>query len=481
MERLRINDYDIVSVIGQGGMATVYLATDKKFHTEVALKILNREFVHNENIRKRFLAEARNMFRMNHPNVVRVTDLIDDGDSVAFVMEHVEGKNLKDYILSRGALPDSEIRNLFTQMLKAVGYVHEQGFVHRDIKPSNFIIDKKGKVKLLDFGIAKNTDAASSEYTMTGTAQQMGTPMYMSPEQIRSTKEVTSASDIYSLGVVLWQMVTGKKPYDCDTMSNYDLQTKIVNEALELTGTNYDELIQKATKKVVEERYKNCNDIVQYLEKGYRFAESTIFQPAFDKTHVEEYYHMPSANYNKPSKVSGRKVTISLIIVGVIALAGAIYLLLNKQVDNGGSDIIATGSPNDSLPSSQVVDYESVNQPADETTAAQPVQSEFSFLDVYGKLQYKSECYIIVEGAYMYESDARSKVQQLRQEGYSNAGYLWIPDYPSLSGKKNFATFLGPYHDLKSCKDDLRLFPKDEKFWYAKRVSMDPVAQEEIR
>ena len=251
---MKISHYNVTSVIGQGGMATVYLAKDEKFQADVAIKVLSKEFIHNENIRKRFLAEARNMFRMNHPNVVRVTDLIDDGDSVAFVMEHVEGKTLKDYISSKGPLSDSDIRNLFTQMLKAVGYVHEQGFVHRDIKPSNFIIDKKGKVKLLDFGIAKNTDAASSEYTMTGTAQQMGTPMYMSPEQIRSTKEVTSASDIYSLGVVLWQMVTGGNPYDIKTLSSFDLQLKIVQEELSVTGTSWDAFIKKACQKNPVER-----------------------------------------------------------------------------------------------------------------------------------------------------------------------------------------------------------------------------------
>jgi len=246
-------------------MAIVHLAEDHKFHTEVAVKMLKKEFVSNENIKKRFLAEARSMFRMSHPHVIRVSDLIDEGDTVAFVMEYVEGETLKEYLDRKGALPDNEVREIFSQMLDAVGYVHKQQLVHRDIKPSNFMIDKKGKVKLMDFGIAKNTDANAAEYTQTGTGMQMGTPMYMSPEQITETKSVTAQSDIYSLGVVLWQMVTGKKPYDTKTLSNFQLQLKIVQEPLELTNTQWDGPIQMATVKDTSKRLQNSLDFSENL------------------------------------------------------------------------------------------------------------------------------------------------------------------------------------------------------------------------
>jgi serine/threonine protein kinase len=253
-------NYNILKELGHGGMATVYLAEDKKFQTTVALKVLNKDLAHNENIRKRFLAEARNMYKMSHPNIIKVTDLIDEGDTVAFVMEHIDGETLKEYLDRKGKLSDEEIRNIFSQMLDAVGYVHEQGLVHRDIKPSNFMIDKKGKVKLLDFGIAKNTDASSDEYTQTGTGMQMGTPMYMSPEQITETKSVTAQSDIYSLGVVLWQLVTGERPYNTATLSNFQLQLKIVTEPLSKTNTNWDNFISRATAKDINDRYKACEN-----------------------------------------------------------------------------------------------------------------------------------------------------------------------------------------------------------------------------
>ena len=113
---MTITNYTIKQSIGQGGMATVYLAEDIKFDTNVAIKVLNKEYIHNDNIRKRFIAEARNMFKMSHPNIIKVTDLIDDGDTVAFVMEYIEGETLKEYLDRKGKLSDDEIKNLFSQI-----------------------------------------------------------------------------------------------------------------------------------------------------------------------------------------------------------------------------------------------------------------------------------------------------------------------------------------------------------------------------
>lgn len=293
---MKSTNYRLIKEIGRGGMATVHLAEDPKFQTEVAVKMLNKEFVHNENIRKRFVAEARNMYRMSHPNIIKVTDLVDEDDTVAFVMEYIQGETLKEYVDRKGMLPNEEVKSIFSQMLEAVSYVHEQNLVHRDIKPSNFMIDIKGKVKLMDFGIAKNTDQNSSEYTLTGTGMQMGTPMYMSPEQIKSTKEVTAASDIYSLGVVLWQLVTTKKPYEGDTLSTFEIQLKIVQEALEKTHSNWDPIIEKATAKNEKDRYASCSAWLKELTQGIQESpapsknEATVIEQfdATDKTVIEQ-------------------------------------------------------------------------------------------------------------------------------------------------------------------------------------------------
>jgi uncharacterized protein (TIGR02145 family) len=275
-------NYTLKTELGRGGMAIVYLAEHQLLHNKVAIKLLNEDYVRNSNIRNRFLSEARNMARMSHPNIIKVNDLIDDGDTVAFVMEYIEGETLKDYLERKGKLGDEEIKTLFTQMLDAVGYVHEQKLVHRDIKPSNFMITPNGKVKLMDFGIAKNTDASSAEYTQTGTGMQMGTPMYMSPEQITETKSVTAQSDIYSLGVVLWQMVTGRKPYDTSTLSAFILQSKIVNEPLEKTETKWDKIISISTDKEINKRYSNCRIINEELIKNSNPIKNSKLFEDFD-------------------------------------------------------------------------------------------------------------------------------------------------------------------------------------------------------
>jgi uncharacterized protein (TIGR02145 family) len=150
------------------------------------------------------------------------------------------------------------------------------------------MINPKGQVKLLDFGIAKNTDKNSAEYTQTSTSQQMGTPMYMSPEQVNETKSVTAQSDIYSLGVVLWQMVMGQKPYDTKALSNFQLQSKIVNEKLALTHTIWDTSIQKATHKKLNSRYTSAQLFLNDLQNPKSIKDDkTIFENKDDKTIFE--------------------------------------------------------------------------------------------------------------------------------------------------------------------------------------------------
>ena len=335
-------NYTFKHSIGDGGMAIVYLAEHKALHQPVAIKVLNKEFVHNDNIRKRFLAEARNLFTMSHPNIIKVTDLIDEGDTVAFVMEYMEGQTLKENLEKNGKLNDDQIKNLFVQMLDAVAYVHEKGLIHRDIKPSNFMISGKGVVKLLDFGIAKNTDNTSAEYTHTGTTQSMGTPMYMSPEQIKSTKEVTAQSDIYSLGVVLWQMVTGKKPYDTNTTSTFELQTKIVNEKLAPTNTLFDEVISGATAKDLKDRYSNCLQFKNQLLNKPEDLESTKLysEKVFEQTIVQEKGFTDNGgiksfeigannNFNTIEKVENatNKKGTGRLFVKIFAIIGVVFLL----------------------------------------------------------------------------------------------------------------------------------------------------------
>jgi len=371
---MTISNYTLKEKLGEGGMAKVYLAEHNTLKQPVAVKLLNKEFVNNENIRKRFLSEGKNMFKMSHPNIIKVTDLIDQEDKVAIVMEYLDGETLKEYIERKGKLSEVELNNLVGQMLDALAYVHDQGLVHRDIKPSNFMRSKKGAMKLLDFGIAKNTDKSSSEYTQTGTLQSMGTPMYMSPEQVKSTKDVTGQSDIYSLGVVFWQMVTGQKPYDTNTTSTFELQTKIVNEPLSITNTKFDGIIQKATSKSLTSRYKNCVEIKDDLSLHSMSHSSTnksnVLGDAGDQTIVDfnpmrvkedskySAVGLPEENRSNFTPIETKKgMTFTPFL---LAFLGIVIILIISQMSSGSGETEAVPWPvdfvSDPIDSLEVVD-----------------------------------------------------------------------------------------------------------------------------
>ncbi len=283
----QLQNYKIEKIIGEGGMAIVYLACNEKSGEKVAIKFLKEEFVQRPNIRKRFLAEARNLTQMNHPNVIKAIDTIDAGDIVGFVMEHIEGVTLEDFISNFSPLVDEVIEPILNQMIEAVNYVHSKGLIHRDIKPSNFMLSNNGSLKLLDFGIAKNLNKNAEDYTETNIAQQMGTPMYMSPEQIKNTSVVTKATDYYSLGVVLWQMVSNKKPYDTKTLTLPEIQVSILKEKLTLTNTIWDGFIQKATQKDETKRFQDAEELLITSNKK-ETKEIDLDETVFDEELILE-------------------------------------------------------------------------------------------------------------------------------------------------------------------------------------------------
>jgi serine/threonine protein kinase len=315
----QIQNYTIISLLGEGGMANVYLAQHQSLGNNVAVKLLKEEFVQHPNIRKRFLSEARSLAKMNHPNVIKVTDLIDAGDIVAFVMEYIEGQTLEDFLSNSGKLSNTEIENMFNQMILAVEYVHSQGLIHRDIKPSNFMVIKSGQIKLLDFGIAKNTNEGAVDYTKTGLMQQMGTPLYMSPEQVKNTAEVTKQTDVYSLGVVLWQLVMNKKPYDSVGFSLPEIQVSILKESLPLTHTIWDSTIQEATDKDPTKRSLKINS-----KKG-------VESKSVSDTEID--HAIPR---QKPKNVEQVRITyfnfkILSIGIGILLFVGILIFNLSKD------------------------------------------------------------------------------------------------------------------------------------------------------
>jgi serine/threonine protein kinase len=260
---IKLEDYNILKKIGSGGMGDVYLAEHKVLDTKVAIKSLHANLVNDEVFRTRFRTEAKIHSKLDHPNIVKLLDYRERKDGLFLIMEYVDGKQLDEHIKKvTGPIPEKDLTTLFEQILDAIGYAHEEGFVHRDIKPSNIMIDKKGKIKVLDFGIAKMQE---EEKGLTKTGIQIGTVAYMSPEQV-DAKKVDKLSDIYSLGVTLFYMAVGKSPYDGET-NTFSIQTKIVSDPFPEASKVYpgvserfEEIIKKATQKNKKDRYQSCKD-----------------------------------------------------------------------------------------------------------------------------------------------------------------------------------------------------------------------------
>jgi serine/threonine protein kinase len=182
-------------------------------------------------------------------------------------MELLEGESLSDFIKKHGALSEQLVYDLMTKMLKAFGYAHSKGLIHRDVKPANIFITNDKNIKILDFGIAK---LIGQDAELTGTGMQMGTPMYMSPEQVKDSKHLDKRSDIYSLGVLMFYMLAGKTPYDASTNSNFDILNKIVNGSLSLDAIpdRFIPVVKKATEKLPEKRFQSCEEFYKGLKES---------------------------------------------------------------------------------------------------------------------------------------------------------------------------------------------------------------------
>jgi tRNA A-37 threonylcarbamoyl transferase component Bud32 len=206
-----IPGYELLEVLGRGGMGVVYKARQTKLDRLVALKMLPPETSNDPAFAERFSREARALARLNHPNIVTVHDFGQSGGESYFVMEFVEGTSLRQR-LRAGRVPPGAALDVAVQVCDALGYAHDEHIVHRDIKPENILLDKRGRVKIADFGLVKLLARKGADYTLTGPWQVMGTLKYMAPEQLDNPLAVDHRADIYALGVVLYEMLTGGVP-----------------------------------------------------------------------------------------------------------------------------------------------------------------------------------------------------------------------------------------------------------------------------
>jgi len=287
-----VGAYDIVSFISRGGMGEVYLAHDRRLGRKVALKVLPSSFTKNQDRLRRFEQEARSASALNHPNIITIYEILKSESTHVIATEFVEGETLR-HRLSNSKLEPSEALNIGMQVADALSAAHKAGIVHRDIKPENIMIRQDGYVKVLDFGLAKLSEEASSvsadeaptRQVRTGSGVIIGTAGYMSPEQARG-KPVDARSDIFSLGAVIYEMVTHRKPFDGETPSDVlasilKTEPPPVSQLLEDAPPELTRIVAKALKKNREERYQVISDLLLDLKN---LKEDLHFQARLQST-----------------------------------------------------------------------------------------------------------------------------------------------------------------------------------------------------
>lgn len=261
-----IEHYKLVSLLGEGGMGIVYKAFDLKLERYVALKILTRQSQNNPQFIERFKREAKNQAKLNHPNIVPVYGFTESRGQFGIVMEYVNGETLGHIIQRKGRLEIPEAVNIIKQVLAGASYAHSKGFVHRDLKPSNIILNDEGVAKIMDFGISKSLNEM---HGITKTGTKLGTILYMSPEQIKA-QEPTPQSDIYSIGITLYETLSGLTPFEAPTdfhiMEGHLKKnpTKLSSQFDDIPPL-IDSILGKSLNKSTSRRYHSCEEFIADL------------------------------------------------------------------------------------------------------------------------------------------------------------------------------------------------------------------------
>jgi serine/threonine protein kinase/class 3 adenylate cyclase/tetratricopeptide (TPR) repeat protein len=271
----KLGPYRITEEIGTGGMATVYRAYQPSMDRHVAIKVIRGNILLDPTLRNRFRREARLIARLEHPHLLPVYDFDGDHDPPYIVMRYLEGGTLRQ-VLAQGTLPHDEMLYMLNQIAGALDYAHRQGVVHRDLKPSNIMIDREGNAFVTDFGIAR---AAGSQEDLTGTGVLVGTPGYMSPEQAEGKPDVDKAADIYSLGVMVFEMLTGTLPYTHDSglavlLSHMNDPIPSARQLNDRLSPEVDDVVRTAMAKKREERYPTAEALVSALAAALKVSSA---------------------------------------------------------------------------------------------------------------------------------------------------------------------------------------------------------------
>lgn len=365
--------YRLLKVLGEGGMGAVYLAHDTELDRKVALKLPHFAGSKSKDQRERFRREARLAANLSHPNICRIHDIGEYDAQMYLTMEHIEGKTLNDVIKAKGAIEPRTAVNLMKRIATAVQFAHAQGIIHRDLKPANVMIKRDRDFTLMDFGLARRIDQDDVQLTATGAV--LGTPAYMAPEQLRGeNSEVGPQTDVYSLGIMLFELLTGQRPFQGTLPQIYAqvLTTESVAPSSAHPGLDpaLDEICRKATNKDVSKRFKSASEFARALE-GYLQPQSiqnkdgqggSVAQPkpSNNKTDISTLLGEIDGNRGKPkrkptpklkSKRTGwfsnnrNRVGVGIGILLSLAFAGLLGVILTIKTANGTIEI--EGMPED--------------------------------------------------------------------------------------------------------------------------------------
>jgi len=326
--------YKLEAKLGSGGMSTVYLARDTTLDRQVAVKVLHREMSEQEDQLQRFRQEARAVAKLSHPNVVAVIDAGEDGGHPYIVFEYVEGETLKQRINRVGALDAQEALAYAIEVARGLTVAHARNMVHRDIKPQNVLIDSEGRAKLTDFGISRQLEQDG----MTATGRVLGTTDYVAPEQAMG-HAVDQRSDIYSLGVVLYEMLAGQVPFTAD--SQVGVAMKHVNEELPDVQQRRPELsaaaamvVERATAKDPAERYQQVGEMIDDLSTALEVEAARAGAATGEATSVLEA--LPPAERKLSGGRSWSRLAVVVLLLGFAAAIAAVVLISSGNGPGGG-------------------------------------------------------------------------------------------------------------------------------------------------
>ena len=381
-----VGSYRIIGQIGRGGMATVYKAYQPSMERYVALKILPDHYAHDPNFVQRFVREARTIAKLEHKNILPVYDFGEDGGVTYLAMRYLESGTLKD-VQGMGRLTLADAANIMRQMCSALDYAHRQGVVHRDVKPSNIMVDDEGEAYLTDFGIAKVLEGTEQ---LTASGGFLGTPAYMAPEQVMA-QPVDSRADIYALGIMLYETIVGRVPYDADTPMAVALAH--VREPLPLprelnagVPEPLEAVILKALAKKPADRYQTAGQLAAALDEALAEAKIDVSQTRLqslataarlsrsEQTTAYDEARDPLTTTPRPTAFAQRRVWPQLAVALLLFIAiGASLLLVSDGLRPGAA-------PDDLEGSAQVADVAStVEQPplqvSKEQTAKPPIRA----------------------------------------------------------------------------------------------------------